>query len=316
MKTIITILLANLMSILLLHSQENQEKEIFIIGTSHTVPKIVKHSYKKILRRAKEYNPDKIFVESPVANDNNSWEYLKNGWSKNYQKFYRIADSMKNVYGFNETNHNNLLMKSFSQLTNEDLKTLINNFAYLRDEANYDFYKYILKYGINGAKKPTRHEDGDVTYKLALYGNHKKLIAMDYQAMNGLYHEAWQKCAKEGSTNGDNALNRKINKKDYNRAIVPAILGRLQLYANSEASLNRLHSTSSFGYVKHKTKACTAGSKYWKLRNEGMAHNIANEVLNSNSKKNIVLVGASHVVGLREAFKELYPNLKVRLLRN
>jgi len=316
MKTLISLLTFLFLFITIGFSQEHSDKEILIIGTSHTVPKIVKHSYNKILRRAKTYNPDKIFVESPQANDDESWEYLKNGWSKGYQRFYKLSDSLQQHYTFNEKNHIALLDKTFDQLSKEDLKTLIDNFAYLRDNANNKFYRYILKYGIEGAKKPTRHEDGDVTFKLALAKGQRLLYAMDYQAKNGLYHTAWKQCAIDGRSNGDNEINSKINKRDYNRAIIPAIFGRVQLYTNSEASLNRLHSASSFEYVKHKTKACTDGTKYWRLRNEGMVHNIATEVMNSNSKRNIVLVGASHVIGMEKAFKELYPNLKVRLLRD
>ncbi len=316
MKPLISFLAVLFLSISYSFSQEKQEQEILIIGTSHTVPKIIKHSYKKILRRAKKYNPDKIFVENPVADDEESWNYLKDGWSKGYQQFYKLSDSLKKSYDFNEVQHDLLLNKTFEELTKSEIETLIIDFAYLRDNANNDFYEYILKHGIKGAKKPTRHEDGDVTYKLALHQGHRKIIAMDYQAMNGEYHKAWSQCEKDGSTNGDNTINRELYKKDYNRAIVPAILGRAQLYTNSRASLNRLHSGSSFMYVKNKTKACTDGTKYWRLRNEGMVHNIAKDVLNSGSKKNIVLVGASHVIGMEKAFKELYPNLKVRLLRD
>ena len=97
---------------------------------------------------------------------------------------------------------------------------------------------------------------------------------------------------------------------------MPAIFGRAQLYTNSRASLNRLHLSSSFSYVKTPTKGCTDGTKYWRLRNEGMAHNIATTVMNSDKQKHLVLVGASHVIGLEEAFKTLYPNLKVKLLRD
>lgn len=293
----------------------SQEKEILIVGTMHTIPKIVKHNYKPLLKHALKYNPDKIFAEAPKANDNESWEYLKNGWSKNYKKFYYINDSLKKVYKFNKHKHQQLLEKDFDKLRKEDLKILIQNFIYSRDFANYDFYKYILKYGIQGAKKPTRHEDGDLTYKLALKLNIKKIKSMDYQAKNGLYHKAWKKCAKEGRNNGDNKINKKLNKKHYRRAIIPAVFRRLGYYNNSKFSAETLHRLSSFTYVKNKTKGCKKAEEYWRMRNEGITHNIAKEVINSSEKRNIVFIGGAHIYGLKEAFKKLYPNLKVKFLK-
>ena len=226
MKSLFTLLLVVIFSFNNLHGQQHSDKEILIIGTSHTVPKIIKNSYKKILRRSKTYAPDIIFMESPVPTDDASWEYLKEGWSKGYQQFYRKTDSMRKSYQFDQDAHDAIMAKTFQELSTENIKTLINNFQYLRDVGNHKFYSYILKYGIEGSKKPTRHEDGDVTFKLALYMGHRYIQSMDYQAMNGLYHDAWDQCAIDGRTNGDNAINRKLNKQDYNRAIVPAIFGR------------------------------------------------------------------------------------------
>lgn len=293
----------------------SQEKEILIVGTMHTIPKIVKNNYKPLLKHALKYNPDKIFAEVPKPNDNESWEYLKNGWSKSYKRFYYINDSLKKVYTFNKYKHQQLLEKDFDKLSKEDLKTLIQDFTYLRDFVNYDFYKYIIKHGINGAKKPTRHEDGDLTYKLALKLNIKRIKSMDYQAKNGLYHKAWRKCTREGRNNGDNKINKKLNKKHYRRAILPAIFRRLGYYNNSKFSVETLHKLSSFTYVKNKTKGCEKAEEYWRIRNEGITHNIAKEVINSNEKRNIVFIGGAHIYGLKEAFKRLYPNLKVKFLK-
>lgn len=46
-----------------------QEKELLIIGTMHTVPKIVKNSYKPLLDHAAEYKPEAIYVEYIHPND-------------------------------------------------------------------------------------------------------------------------------------------------------------------------------------------------------------------------------------------------------
>ncbi len=292
---------------------QDQQKEVLIVGSMHTVPKIVKLSYKPMLRRAKKYNPTAIYVESPRGNDTLSWEYLKEGWSKNYKAFYYLSDSIQKVFNPNLKRYESILGKSFSDMTSEDLEFMINTFAYHRDNSNHEFYCYIKNQGVNGAKKPTRHEDGDLTFKLALAKNIKLLTSMDDQRTNGEYHTAWSKCSKEGQSNGNNALNSKLYKKDYNSAILPAIFRGLGKHTNKRKSLEGLHKMSSFTYVKVKTEGCTEGEVYWNKRNMRMAKNIAEQVIASDSQRNIVIVGASHVIGLEKELKENYPNLKIVL---
>ena len=41
-----------------------QEKELLIIGTMHEVPSIVSHSYRPLLKYAKKYKPEAIFVSA------------------------------------------------------------------------------------------------------------------------------------------------------------------------------------------------------------------------------------------------------------
>ncbi|TXD48994.1 MULTISPECIES: hypothetical protein [unclassified Polaribacter] len=94
MKTKIAFFTALLLSIFVLSAQ-NKPQEILIIGTMHTVSIIIKNSDKPMLCFAKKYNPEKLFVESPMANDSISWNYLKSGWSKSYQKFDKLSESLQ-----------------------------------------------------------------------------------------------------------------------------------------------------------------------------------------------------------------------------
>ena len=314
MKTQITLIILFMLSILTVSSQNNQQ-EILIIGTMHTVPTIVKKSYKPMLRFAKKYNPDAIYVESPMANDAISWEYLKNGWSKGYKKFYIISDSLKRTFNFNQQKFDKLSSMKYGNLNNNDIDFLINSYGYLRDNGNYDLMMYIKKYGIKGAKKPTRHEDCDLTYKLALDKN-LKVQNMDDQRTNKEYHNAWNKCSKEGTANGNNAISAKLNKKQYNSAMIPALFRGLGKHTNKRKTLNRLHKMSSFNYVMEDTRGCLEGRKYWNERNMRMAKNIASQVLKSGKTKSILMVGASHVIGLEKELKENFPNLKITLMND
>ncbi|MBF8149524.1 hypothetical protein ITJ86_06420 [Winogradskyella sp. F6397] len=313
MRTLFAIITVLFMSSLTGNAQDTQ-KEIVIVGTMHKVPNIVKRSYKPMLRRAKNYNPTAIYVESPQGKDSLSWDYLKDGWSKSYKAFYYLSDSLQQVFTPNLDKYNAILDKEFSVMTSEDLEYLITTFAYRRDNANYEFYSYIKTYGIDGPKKPTQHEDGDLTFKLALHQNIKLLQSMDDQQTNKEYHEAWTKCNKEGRSNGNNAINIKMNKKAYNSAILPAIFRGLGKHTNKRKSLEQLHKSSSFTYVTVQTEGCTEGERYWNERNMRMAKNISEQVTASNSQRNIVIVGAAHVIGLEKELKENYPDLRVVLV--
>jgi len=197
MKTLFLFLFAFVLYSVTVFSQE-QQQELYIIGTMHTVPKIVKGSYKPMLKKAIKYNPETIFVEAPMANDTISWEYLKDGWSEGYKQFYALADSLRKSFDYKEDKLNDLLQKEFTAMTNADLDYIINAFGYLRDNANHEFYSYIKRYGAQGANKPTRHEDGDLTAKLALNLNIKQLQGVDDQQTNKEYHDAWGGCSKDG----------------------------------------------------------------------------------------------------------------------
>lgn len=313
MKTQITLLVTLLLSIFVLSAQ-NKQQEVLIIGTMHTVPKIVKNSYKPMLKFAKKYKPQAIYVESPMANDTISWEYLKNGWSKGYQNFYHLADSLQKNFNFNEAKFNTIRHKHFATMNDADLDYLIKSFAYQRDNGNNEMYTYIKKYGVKGSKKPTRHEDGDLSFKLALAMNNKKVINIDDQQTNKEYHLAWSKCRKEGTKNGNNAANSKLYKKNYNSAILPAIFGNLGKHTNKRKSLQQLHDMASFSYVIKDTDGCKEGRKYFDERNMRIAKNIANKVIASNKIRNIVIIGAAHVIGLEKELKTNYPNLKVTLM--
>ena len=307
MKSIITTVLLLLQFTVLVA----QQKEVLLIGSMHTVPKIVKKSYKPLLRRAVRYNPEAIYVESPTPNDSVSWAYLKDGWSKSYAAFYALSDSLQQHFDFSEKTLNTFLQKEVDDLTSSELDSVITSFAYLRDNANYEFYRYIKKYGSEGAKKPTRHEDGDLTGKLALRLGIKRLKSMDDQQTNEEYHDAWQKCVTDGRSNGDNATNIKINKKHYRRAMFPAIMGGLGMHVNKRSSLLRLHTLASFTYVKNPSEGCSDGERYWNERNMRMAQNIGNQIMSGSEIKNVVIVGASHIIGLEKELKENYPEIKV-----
>lgn len=292
---------------------QDEKLEIYIIGTMHQVPKIVQNSYKPLLRNAVKYAPQAIFVENPTAEDTISWEYLKNGWSSAYKQFSMMSDSAKQHTDFDKQQHERLLSIDTHLLSEVDLTTLMQGFVYLRDFANYDYYRYIRRYGINGSKKALGHED-DLSFKLALQLGMKKVYAMDDQQTNKQYHQAWQACMRDGAKNGDNKINRRLNRKDYIASVFPALLGRLGKHNNSKGALMRMHQLNSYRYVKHNTDACSLGTKYWDERNYRIAQNILAQVRSAQTSKNLVVIGAGHVIGLREALLALGADFRIKTM--
>ena len=62
------------------------------------------------------------------------------------------------------------------------------------------------------------------------------------------------------------------------------------------------------------TDGCKEGEKYWNERNMRMAKNIGNSVIASDKTRNIVIVGAAHIISLEKELKENYPQFKITLV--
>ncbi len=284
-----------------------QQKEILIIGTMHTVPKIVKNSYKPLLKYAKKYHPEAIYVERVRSTDTISLNYY-------YKSFLKKSNSLKSVFQLDNDRFKKLIVLNLENFNKEDFNFMAKSFLVMRDKANYYYYKYLKKFGAEGSKKPLRNENGDLTSKLAISLNIKYIYSMDDQQSNKEYHIAWKKCIKLGAKNGDNIINKKLNKKDYNSSIIPAILGRLGKHTNKPKSLNRKHLLNSFRYVSKSSSSCSNATKYWDERNVRMAQNIAEQVIEKPFFKNIVIVGAGHVIGIKQELEKKHPEIKIKLI--
>lgn len=106
-----------------------------------------------------------------------------------------------------------------------------------------------------------------IVYANAIHGNAIFRFFINFilsydQKSNKKYHTAWKKCVKIGAKNGDNEINNKLNKKDYNSSVIPGALGRLGKHVNKRESLNRMHLLNSFRYVKNVNVNCKNATKY------------------------------------------------------
>ncbi|MEM9886296.1 MAG: DUF5694 domain-containing protein [Bacteroidota bacterium] len=283
------------------------QKEVFIIGTMHSVPKVVKNSYKPLLKLAKDYNPDAIYVERVRPEDSLSLKHY-------YSRFLSYSDSVRKEFTIDPVKFEALMTMDLVDMKKQDFKYLSKAFLVERDYANYSYYRYLSHHCLKGSKRPYRNENGDLTAKLAIAQNMKYIYSMDDQQENPLYSEAWHTCATEGKENGNEKEVNKLLRQLTLAEIFPATLGQLGKQINHPKALEKMHLVNSFEYVKVNTEACSLGNQYWDNRNCRMVKNIVEQVQAQEHQRNIVIVGAGHVYGMKEAFEQHFPGIKVKLV--
>ena len=286
---------------------QNAKQEVFIIGTMHQVPKILKNSYKPLYKKALKYQPDAIYVERSRPEDTLSMQNY-------FPRFLKDSDSLKQVFDYDEEKFQGLANRDLKDLEKEDFRYLTKSYIIKRDYANYRYYAYLLRYGLKGAKKPTRNENGDITHKLALKLGMKFIYSMDDQKDNRAYYKAWQACSKLGKENGDTKRATKKGIKITMRSIFPILFKRYGKWTNKVKTMKSFHEINSFRYTKNDCEPCKEGMYYWDKRNKSMAINIGEQIETEGHQKSLVVVGAGHVIGLREELNKLYPHLEVKII--
>ncbi len=308
MRTIMIALLSILLSVFSAAAQNNEQPEVFIIGTMHEVPKIVKHSYRPLLRLAKKYAPDAIYTENQRPEDSVSF------YNYNRRNFLPYSDSIAKIFRHDPQKIDLLKTKKVNEMSKEDYDYLRHYYAANQDRANWYYYNYLYRFGPEGSKKPLRNENGDLTSKLAIAMNHNFVYSMDNQWYYKEYHQYWRACVIESRKDGEAKYIGRANKMLYRRAIFPAIFGRLGRHTNNINTLKRYDLVNKFTFRKTPCEPCEKGGYYWDKRNEMMAKNIGEQVLANNHQKSVVIVGAGHVLGIQEELKKQFPSIKVSII--
>jgi len=290
-----------------------QQREIVLVGTMHQVPKILKNSYKPLYKKSLTYKPDAIFVETAMPDDSLSWQYLKNGYSKSLQEFYKYSIKVKEEFKFNKDSLDYWLSKDFDKLTKDDFKKIRLSFAYQLDYPNFYYYKYIQDFFPNGHKKSKRHENYELSRKLALKLRHKKIFAADDQQTNSEFHKYWRACEKAMDSTSFKRKEKKLTRKIVLREILPSVVGRYGIVNNKIKHLQLLDSLSGLKYTNQQNPDCAKAVDYFNQRNRRFANNLGTQINENNFKKSILFVGASHIVGLKKELNTQFPDIKVIL---
>lgn len=284
-----------------------QEKELLIIGTMHEVPSIVSHSYRPLLKYAKKYKPEAIFVEDIRPDDTLS---LKNFTPR----FLKIADSISHVNTLDEQRFNDLRSKNLADMDAADFEFLSEAYLQMRDRANYTYYGYLKTYGIAGPKKPLRKENGDLIFPLAILMGITELLPVDDHQTEPEYQRAWRSAMKASSGTDDGKILAKMIKKDSRSRVWPALWGRLGKHTNKPATLQRFYQMNSCRYVTKPNEYSQAVQQLWDARNHRIAENIADQMKAHPYHKGILIIGAGHVISVKEMLRQVYPELQVRLM--
>lgn len=284
-----------------------QDKELLIIGTMHEVPSIVSRSYKPLLKYARNYMPEAIYTEDIRPNDTLS---LKNFTPK----FLSIADSLSRTETIDEERFQELKKKRLSELGSDDYAFLTKTYLMKRDRANYSYYNYLKTYGIAGSKKALRNENGDLIIPLAIAMGITELIPVDDHQTEKEHQLAWSKSIKALKETGDDAVLSKLFKRDRQKRVWPSLWGKLGKYTNKPETLHRYYLVNSCRYVNHQNESTNAVRQLWDGRNHRIAENLAEKIKANPYQRNILIIGAGHVISVQEMLKQIYPELKVKLM--
>lgn len=282
-----------------------QQKEILIIGTMHTVPSIVKHSYSPLLKKAIAYQPDAILTEDILPEDSIS---LKNFTPA----FLKKAAEASQESSVDKKKFIELQSKALREMAHEDFVFLANAFLREKDRANYNFYSYLAEYGLKGSPKPLRNESDDVTHKLAIAMNIRKLLPIDNHHYDKEYNRAWGEAVNSGAENGDLKKYNSMKKKISRKQTFNGLMGRLGRFTNKRNTLEHYYLTNSVRYVDHPNEKTELAKTLWDDRNQRMAENIIKQMNESNATRYVLIVGAGHVISLENAIKMLNEDIIVK----
>ena len=306
MKRILIIIACIIIPFAALGQQEKQE--VLIIGTMHEVPKIVKHSYKPLLRIAKRYSPDAIYVERQRPEDSLSLANYESRW------FLPLGDSLARTFEEDCLRLSKLQATSVHQMEQADYAYLRDYYAVNRDKANWSYYNYLSLYGLKGSKKPTRNENGDLTAKLAIHMDMNFVFAMDHQHETQQYSLMARNCRRQSRKDGQIDLLTKNNRKDYIKSILPGLFGSLGKFSNKPKSVRRYETSNRFTFRTSPCAPCNEAAAIWDRRNTGMARNIGTQIEEHGHQRAIVIVGAGHLLGIRDELKKQFPALEVKII--
>ncbi len=306
MRTFIQMLVFILLASYQIGAQD-QQKEIVLVGTMHWVPNIIKHAYKPMYKKALRYNPQNIYVEYVPKEDSASVHFY-------YDEFAHEVDSLREIMQINLDSVRMIESKALHTMSSADFAYLKKYHMLEKDLLHFKYYRHLERHGIEGPKKPTQNENGDVSFKLAATLGMKSLTPMDYQISNRAYYKYWNACDSIYEAQGKTPEIEKMFKKINRQGVIGTILKGNAKHTNTPSVYASYHKINSLHYFEEPEQVCIEGGKAWEVRNDKMIEYIGEGVRRDPYVRNLVVVGAGHLYSLKKGLEERYPDLKITTL--
>lgn len=284
-----------------------EEKEVFLVGIIKN-SKLTKEPYRPLLKIAKAYQPQAIYVQSIPAFDTTS---LRNA----YGNFLDKSDSI--------LSHSVFDMSHIAFLQNKKLKELkpyqhekLSKFYYSnRSNANRLMHEYFAKNKLNKSTLVSNNENTNLIFPLALEMNISYLYSIDDQTERTAYQKSWKDCTSQSKLDEQDKKGKKILSKLTRGETFSSLFNRQAYFLNKKSTIKAYHHLYSFRYRTEPFPACTEGTQIWDRKNQKIADNIGKQVTQNPFTKNIIFIEPANILGVKAFLEAAYPEIKVKTLR-
>ena len=302
-----TTLFFSLFTLSVLGQSTIQKKEVLLVGVIKN-PKLTKEPYRPLLKMAKAYQPQAIYVQSVPSFDTTS---LRNA----YGNFLDKSDSI--------LSHSVFDMSHIAFLQNKKLKELkpyqhekLSKFYYSnRSNANRLMHEYFAKNKMNKSKLVANDENTQLIFPLALEMDINYLYSIDDQSEKDEYAKRWKDCTAQSKLDKQDKKGKKILSKLNRGETFSSLFKRQAHFLNKQSTLKAYHTLYSFRYRTDPFSACTEGTQIWDRKNQKIADNIGQQVSQNNYIRNIIFLEPAHIIGVKAFLEATYPELKVTTIR-
>jgi len=136
------------------------------------------------------------------------------------------------------------------------------------------------------------------------------VFATDDQQTNKEFHKHWHSC-EQNISKEYNKKAKKLSGKLTRNLILPSLFGRYGIATNKWKNLQLLTDLSGMTYSQGASEDCDLSIEYFNQRNQRIVKNLGTQILSSDKEKSILVIGASHIIGVKKELQKQFPNIKV-----
>ena len=287
-------------------SETKKAQELLIIGDIHQAPKGAENAYGPILEVLLDYSPQIILGEYTVVGDTTAF----GSWHSDFKSKYL---KMSSSYKLKKSYIKRLKRTPNQNLSAKDFEALADYYLSIGDMANNWMYGFFKKYGSHAPFQHRGDQNTDLTFELMRKLGHKKIYGIDNHAGYSGYWPLWQACRNGGSKETQSSFTALLERLDVAEMKLLETEDKENIVAltNEPTILNEYYRINALRYTGFTGTSCDEQRKKWDNRNTLIAENILNVLSNTKKQKNVLIVGAGHVMAVQSELKKLNPDLKI-----